>query len=306
MKEEIKRNILKGIHALNVGIEFFPRTINSIGYQLKKTKLPTRKYKLGIVTIIKNEGDYISEWLQYHKIIGIQRIYIYDNESTDNTKEIIEKYVAQGIVKYHLIKGKGMQLKAYNDAIKKYKNECEYLAFIDGDEFLVPNMGNKNINDIVKEIFAQYPKAGGLAVNWQMFGSSGYECKQEGGVIETFLYKAQWGAAGTYCIKTIADPRKVFKYKQVHYPQYLFPYYNVDESGRKIKGPYNSNQIENPRIMINHYFTKSKEEWVRRRNLGMGDDKSGLKRRSIEEFYKHDNNDIFDDTALKCKFKDKI
>lgn len=303
MQEMIKRNILKGVHVLNIGIDFFPRVIKSIEYQLKKSNLSLRKYKLGIVTIIKNEGDYISEWIEYHKTIGIERIYIYDNESTDNSKEIIEKYIAQGIVKYQLIKGKGMQLKAYNDAIRKYKNECEYLAFIDGDEFLVPSMGNKNINNIIGDIFAQYSQAGGLAVNWQMFGSSGYENKQEGGVIETFLYKAKWGESGTYCIKTIADPRKIFKYKHVHYPQYLFPYYNIDELGRKVDGAYNSKQIEHPRIMLNHYFTKSKEEWEKRRSLGMGDDKSGLKRRNIEEFYKHDNNDIFDNTALKCKLR---
>lgn len=47
-----------------------------------------------------------------------------------------------------------MQLTAYNDAIKKHKEECRHMAFIDLDEYIMPetpfkkNSGNRKRNNI--------------------------------------------------------------------------------------------------------------------------------------------------------------
>ena len=58
------------------------------------------KDKLAIVAIAKNESDYIREWVAYHKVIGVERIYLYDNDSTDGTKEEIQaetrRLIAEG------------------------------------------------------------------------------------------------------------------------------------------------------------------------------------------------------------------
>ena len=51
------------------------------------------KHDLAIVVIIKNEGKDIAEWIDYHIIAGVSKFYIYDNESTDNTKEILQPYI---------------------------------------------------------------------------------------------------------------------------------------------------------------------------------------------------------------------
>lgn len=51
-------------------------------------------------------------------------------------------------------------------------------------------------------------------------------------------------------------------------------------------------------IKINHYFTKSREEWVRRRSMGKADTKNRNSVRMMEEFYLHDNNDVYDDSML--------
>lgn len=56
--------------------------------------------ELGIAVIIKNEGPYIEEWVRYHLLVGAGIIYIYDNESTDNTRQILEPYINSGKVVY--------------------------------------------------------------------------------------------------------------------------------------------------------------------------------------------------------------
>jgi hypothetical protein len=52
----------------------------------KKRELPPVyfKYYLFIGAIIYNEAEYIAEWIEYHLLVGVQKFYIFDNESTDN------------------------------------------------------------------------------------------------------------------------------------------------------------------------------------------------------------------------------
>ena len=80
------------------------------------------KDQLSIVCIAKYEEDYIEEWIRYHLLQGVDRIYVYDNESPDNMKQVLAPYIRSGKVVYNFIPGRGKQLEAYNDAIQKYKD----------------------------------------------------------------------------------------------------------------------------------------------------------------------------------------
>lgn len=141
---------------------------------------------LSIVAIIKNEGNYIEEWVRYHILVGVQRFYLYDNGSTDNTDKILKKYVDAGYVKLIDFPGIAMQLKAYNDAISKYKRCTKYMAIIDADEFLYSCNRNISVREQLDSIFYKFPKAGGVAVNWRMFGSGGLLTKPTGGYLIIF------------------------------------------------------------------------------------------------------------------------
>ncbi|MBR0151243.1 MAG: glycosyltransferase family 2 protein [Synergistaceae bacterium] len=61
---------------------------------------------------------------------------IYDNESTDNFREVLEPYIQSGLVTYHLIKGRARQLDAYNMAVHDYGRKFRYMGLIDADEFV--------------------------------------------------------------------------------------------------------------------------------------------------------------------------
>lgn len=140
---------------------------------------------LAIVAIVKNEADYIEEWVKYHILAGIDRFYLYDNGSTDETCSILQKYIDRGIVVLTKFPGKGQQFPAYNDALKKYRTKTKYMAFIDADEFLFSCEEKKTVKQQVEELFELYPEVGGLAINWRMFGSSGHVSKPEGGYLKT-------------------------------------------------------------------------------------------------------------------------
>ena len=54
--------------------------------------------EIAIGAIMKDEGPYLKEWLDFHILVGIKKFFLYDNESTDNTTEILKPYIERGIV----------------------------------------------------------------------------------------------------------------------------------------------------------------------------------------------------------------
>ena len=121
-------------------------------------------HDLAIAAILKDEGRYLKEWLDYHLAAGVDHFYLYDNESPDNQAEVAKPYVEAGLVDYFFFPGKAKQFPAYNDAVKRFKFYNRYMAFIDLDEFIYPKT-NQSITEVVDEILSQDLNAGGLAIN---------------------------------------------------------------------------------------------------------------------------------------------
>ena len=96
-----------------------------------------KKVYLSVCAIFKNEPD-IKEWIEYHRIIGVERFYLYDNDSQLNEKEILKPYIEKGIVVYKYLPGNQQQFVAYRDALYRYKNETIWMALIDLDEYILP------------------------------------------------------------------------------------------------------------------------------------------------------------------------
>ena len=107
-------------------------------------------------------------------LAGVDHFYLYDNDSPDNQREVAAPYVKAGLADYFDAPGAAMQYAAYNDAVKRFKFHCRYMAFIDGDEFIYPKT-NQSIVETVDEILSQAPNAAGVIINWQFFGSNGHE-----------------------------------------------------------------------------------------------------------------------------------
>ena len=250
------------------------------------------QHDIALVVISKNEGPYIKEWIEYHKQVGVSKIYFYDNESVDDTFSILTPYIISGFVEYTIIEGKAKQLEAYNDAICHYKNICKYMAFIDMDEFLMPKKPFESISSIVDTLL---DKAGhgavGVAVNWALFGSSHLEKAPQGLVIENFIYRGENNHWANYHIKSICNPRFVKKYISPHYPLYELGAYSISEAtSERIYGWF-CHSVRYSHLRINHYFCKSKEQYLQKRNRGLAD---RLGKYELRKFDSYDLNDIRD------------
>ncbi|MBR1544984.1 MAG: glycosyltransferase family 92 protein [Alphaproteobacteria bacterium] len=218
------------------------------------------KYNLSICLIVKNAAKYMDEWINYHKLVGIDHFYIYDNESEDNLKEVLKPYIKSGLVDYMYVKGKGMQSKTYNYCIKVHRFETKWLAMIDDDEFILP-MKHKTVTEVLDFI---NPK-NALAISWCMYGSNGYKKYEDKLVIERFTKHIDLNTKSVFCCKTIINPRRTV-YFEIHNGHYIKGN-AVDENGKILKKAYENFYTGNL-IRINHYHLKSLEENLAKKKRG--------------------------------------
>ena len=249
---------------------------------------------LAIAAIIKDEAPYIREWIEFHKLMGVGEFYLYDNESSDEIADVLAPYISEGVVRYEKIRGKKRQCDAYNDAIEKYSARAKYIAFLDVDEFLMPAEEGGRLIDVADSIMAQDKCIGGCTVNWLCYGSGGHEKKPEGLVTEAYVMRGKDDFEANANYKSIVNPRRAFAFICPHYPTYKRGYYAVNERGVRVDTSTFRGTYE--KLRINHYFTKSKEEYEKKMLRGMADRSSY---RTMDDFYRHDVNDVEDGTALR-------
>ena len=267
--------------------------------KIKKDNECEFRYDLGFVAIVKNEGDYIREWIEYHRLICRENnitFYIYDNESEDNLKDILSDYIWRGIVRYIYYPGQNRQREAYEDAAQNYGSVCRYMAFIDMDEFIEVMTENLNAISVINNIFKSNQNAVGIGINWVIYGSSGQVEKTEGIVIERFLNRAQDDFWGNNHIKTIANPRFIKKFISCHYPLYKLGSYSVSTDGKRQRAWY----VRPPqicKIRLNHYFGKSCEEYINKRSRGWADQPGCYV--GFERFNEYNRNEVHDESMLK-------
>lgn len=269
--------------------------ISSINKLMKQDLQKMFEHELAICSISKNEGPYIKEWLEFHRLIGISKFYFYDNESTDNTMDILEPYIKCGLVEYHLIKGVGKQLTAYNEVLRKHRYDARYIAFIDMDEYIVPESPYMKISELVTHLINLYGQgAAGIGINWAIFGSAGKTERTMGTITGTYTQRAEMDYWGNKHIKSLVNPRFVTYYISPHYPSFRLGAYNISVIGERLIG-WATSIVSFNNIRINHYYTKSYEDFCVKKSRGLGD---RLGRYDDEQFYKYDRNEV-DDNSMQ-------
>lgn len=248
-------------------------------------------HKLAIGAIMKNEGSYLKEWLDYHMLVGVEKFYLYDNDSTDDTKQVLAPYIDKGIVEYTHIPGKKRQMDAYRDILARHSYDTKWLALVDLDEFLVPVK-----HDTLVQYLETLPRNFWCVVmSWVAYGSSGHKTRPDGLVIENYKWRAekQWG------VKSIINPRLAVEITNPHVN--IAAGFMYDENGKRLG---RINQTERPPtynlIRCNHYFTKSYQEYCARHMLGPACSNALFdKFRHPDNFDSVDRNDVFDDIMTK-------
>ncbi len=213
---------------------------------------------VAVVAIVKNEADYLEEWLAYHLALGVDHFVIYDNGSTDGSAELLERYINHGLVTRIDWPIGGGQLAAYNHSLRMFGAAARWLAYYDPDEFLVPLA-----DDDIPSFLARYPDAAVLRVPRVEIGFSGHRTKPEGLTIDEYTGVADVLGLDRDLpprVKSIVQPGAVSAV-DIHL---AFPA-DVPEPGQPTK-TYEAELRDV--VQLNHYYTRSFEEFEAKRFRG--------------------------------------
>ena len=243
--------------------------------------------KIAICLIIKDENEYLQEWMDYHRKVGVSHFYIYDNNSKVPVSEFLKNETDVTVRRWPYTQT-GSQNLAYQDCCRTYQNEADKIAFIDTDEFISFDPKFNTIQEVWESLESQYGKIDNLGLYWRMYGKSKpyFETRQP---VQNYTEYHE-----NFHIKSILDPKTVKYFTDPHHAVNTGNY--INEKNEKIVGPFGSiaqpenNSHSSNTIWIKHTWTRSRIEFEIKINRGSGDH---FKRtRTMQEFY--DYND-------KCK-----
>jgi hypothetical protein len=56
------------------------------------------KYDLAICAIFQDEAPYLKEWIEFHRLVGVEHFYLYNHRSRDHYQEVLKPYILSGLV----------------------------------------------------------------------------------------------------------------------------------------------------------------------------------------------------------------
>jgi Glycosyltransferase family 92 len=257
------------------------------------------RFALSVCAIMKDEGPYLREWLEFHRLVGVDHFYLYDNGSTDDSVRILEPYVRAGIVDLvpwpRFIANSNPQYLAYAHAVRFAAGTSRWLAAIDLDEFLFSPQERD-----LRAALVEYQDLPALIVFVRNFGTSGHQTKPSGLVVESYLKRRHHSSRTKLSGgKTIVQPRWVRAIGSAHHFENTTPYPGYDETRQPvIKGKDGRCDDRSERFRVNHYRTKSEEEWQAKKQRGRVTARPGLAEK-LERIYRDVNeNATVQDTSI--------
>ena len=216
--------------------------------RIKDTGLNCKWYS-AIILLIKDENRYLKEWLDWHFALGFEHIYIYDNGEKDHVRDIVQLYADEIRKKITVIDWTGhhnhIQQDAYNHFLSNYKEDVRWGLFIDSDEFLrFKDQGTTDVNTFLRD-YEDYTEIWGYEVEYDANGKEHYENIP---VRERFTRQTDV-REGVYW-KNFIQVNRIDSFL-MHYAYY-------DEEKHLV---FKNEQSNQDLFVIDHYYTKSWEEW---------------------------------------------
>lgn len=240
---------------------------------------------------------YIREWVEYHKILGVDQFYIADDcsdRNKDEVDDILWNYEKEGVVTYsphqpfndcqnHSPNQTALFRLMYNMSIGK----CQWVGLWDIDEFITISSENYNYESNFLLNYLNSLPHGIARFVWVIMGSDGHEAidpthlvieRYLNGTVGPLSNKPLHGAEEPCQVKSIFRwdvARGIGGPNPAHFPILEpFPgsdYYKTIFCHKEELKPYSPNKknkclIPNQPIFLRHYRSKSWEEYM----LGRG------------------------------------
>ncbi len=241
----IKHNIF---NRLNMSV--FRKRLN------KYTQCPKSNYTLlsiGMCAIQESSAPYINEWISHYLLLGISKIFIYDN-SIPNSDEhstfrfIVKPFVEAGYVEIIDWFGEIRQGIAYNNCLRLNKYNFDWIAIFDIDEYLVISPPKSVCLPIYMENYINYP--GLYIARRSMVPIGTFRHNYNKLFLEQYLWQQNdktWG-------KSIVNPKLIKSYYHYrHLANYANGRFSVNSDKNEVKHSFVPELYHFKEIELRHY-----------------------------------------------------
>ncbi len=262
----------------------------------------SKKYKFSVCGMFRDEAPFLKEWVEYYRVIGTDHVYLYNNRSGDNFQEVLRPYMEEGFVTLVEWPKNYAQMEAYEDCYRRFGGETEWIGFFDLDEFLCPREESN-----IAEFLSKYKGYPGILVFWRLFGTNG-QLEPQPGKLVTEQYVCSWeklDCVGKVIVSTSTSfvPRRFychhmyFTFRCLGFIRLKMPV--VDEHKHFMFFQGNLRAPRRNTIQLNHYFSKSYADFMKKVSKPSGANQSNEKlRRSMDFFLMHELGNTGVDMAI--------
>lgn len=255
------------------------------------------KYEYAVCAIAREEQLYLEDWVCSNAATGAEHFFIYDNGGSVPVRETLNKYVEKGLVTVVDFPGRSVQMPAYTHCLFNHGSTSKWMGFFDCDEIMIPKE-----KDTVQEVLKDYEQYGGFNVSWRIFGSSGHKARPKGLMIENYFTAIPKDHYENTHTKAIVQPARTMRAgSNPHHFVFKPGYGAVSEDFLPVLNawtPHCSNKLQ-----LNHYFTKSFEEFKIKIQRPRAD-AAHLDGRKLDDFFKFDDLCVENDDCA-VRFIDK-
>lgn len=112
------------------------RIFNSKPHERRGGNNQGKRYELCVCTMVWNQASALREWIMYHAWLGVERWFIYDNNSDDGIEEVVQELNLQD---YNVTRQTWPWIKTqeagFSHCALRARDECNWVGFFDVDEF---------------------------------------------------------------------------------------------------------------------------------------------------------------------------
>jgi hypothetical protein len=222
-------------------------------------------YTLAACAIFRDEGARFREWLDWHRLVGVEHFYLFDNSrpgTDDDPLPVLRPYLDAGWITLEPRPGEKMQRFVY-DLLLARQPPARWVAFIDLDEFLVP-LEHWRIDPVLERL--DVADIAAVNASWAVYGDSALNdpppLQTEG-----FLHRAIDYFERQQDTKPIVRPDRVYRCSDPHWFIPREGFRVVDVLGRTMP----DFRVYPPvyrLLRVNHYRNRTRVEFERKLRRG--------------------------------------
>jgi hypothetical protein len=286
-REQRQRGAALGTGLPEHRLDRLPGTV-SPGQLAARRANPRQKYRFVLIACARWEAECIGEWIAYHRHLGFEHLYLYCNDDTPEELYAAVLPFTQGpepFITFQHFQPLGQQKAMYLHYLRHYRQEAEWMMFLDIDEFLrLPR--HATIGDFI----AAHGAADAIYFNWCFFGNNGFAERPPGSVLLNYNRRAatSFNVMTKMITRTAAiDPDRLalgLRSDFWHYWESLEDFAAltaVNVLGRDMHGYFDDLKaaaayLDEPGVyeamlatgIVNHYAFKSRQDFLRRTARG--------------------------------------